>query len=345
MKKFLAILAFLAFAAAASAWTAVYLSIPPAAPSAAFTVNAGDNADAVARRLKSEGFIRSVAFFKLAIRDTDLASKLQPGTYDLHGAQSYKEIAERLTTGGLAANEMLVRVIEGWDLRDIKDSLAKSGYAGAEKFYEVTGEPARDYRQDQGTLPADLSAEFDFLKDKPKTVSYEGYLFPDTYRIYKDATPKELVKKLLANFDKKFTSELRAKGAAHGRGVFDVVTLASILEQEVRGDADLKLVSDIFWRRLDAGMPLQADSTVNYVTRKGRASVSGEDTAVDSRYNTYKYPGLPLGPICNPGLAALRAAVEPTPNDNWYFLTDKEGNVHYGRSLDEHNKNKAKYLR
>jgi UPF0755 protein len=160
-----------------------------------------------------------------------------------------------------------------------------------------------------------------------------------------DVKTEDLVATLLRNFGAKLTPTLRAKAAEEGRPLFDVVTMASIVEAEVRGDEDRRMVADIFWRRLDVGMALQADSTVNYVTGKGHASVSLEDTEVESRYNTYKYPGLPFGPICNPGLSAIKAAVDPKPNAYWYFLTDKEGTVHYGKTLDEHNTNKAIYLK
>jgi UPF0755 protein len=193
--------------------------------------------------------------------------------------------------------------------------------------------------------PDDLSEEFPFLAEKPAHVSLEGFLFPDTYRLYREAGPEDIVRTMLRNFDRKIDAELRAKIEASGRSFYEIVTMASIVEREVRTDESRRRVADIFWRRYDIGMALQADSTVNYVTGKSLAAVSFEDTKVDSRYNTYKYPGLPPGPIGNPGLAAIRATVDPLPNDAWYFLTDAEGNVHYGRNLDEHNRNKARYLK
>jgi UPF0755 protein len=127
--------------------------------------------------------------------------------------------------------------------------------------------------------------------------------------------------------------------------LYEIVIIASIVEREVQSPEDMALVADLFWRRDDIGMGLQADSTVNYVTGKKDAAISYEDTQVDSLYNTYKYRGLPYGPISNPGIAAIRATVYPTPNSAVYFLTDMQGTVHYAETLDGHNANKARYLR
>jgi UPF0755 protein len=150
---------------------------------------------------------------------------------------------------------------------------------------------------------------------------------------------------LLEHFQKKTSGDFFAEATASGRSFYDIVTMASIIEKEVRGEEDRQKVADIFWRRLGIGMALQADSTVNYATRKNLPSVTAKDLEVDSRYNTYKYPGLPPGPIANPGMTALIAAIRPLKNTDWFFLTDKDGNVHYAKTFDEHIRNKQKYLR
>jgi len=123
------------------------------------------------------------------------------------------------------------------------------------------------------------------------------------------------------------------------------LTLASIVEREVRGERDRKKVADIFWRRLDMNWALQADSTVHYAVGKtGNVFTSKEDRDSLSPWNTYKYPGLPLGPISNPDLESIMASIYPEPNEYYYFLTDEEGVVHYGKTLEEHNENRRKYL-
>lgn len=333
---------------AAIAWSGVWLLTPGKAEPAEFVIASGDSTQTIIEGLSDAGVIRSQTVFKVALRTSGLSTKLQPGTHDLSGVSTYAELIERLTSGGVSADELTLRVLEGWNLRDIQAALERAGYPRTADFFQVTGLPATDHRTlsaASAPKPDDFSSEFAFLKGKPSHVSLEGFLFPDTYRIFRDATPEDIVRTLLTNFDSKLTPDMRAKVATGDRTIYEVVTMASIVEREVRGDEDRRKVADLFWRRLDAGMALQSDATVNYVTGGTKPAVSLEETKNVSPFNTYKYPGLPLGPISNPGLSALKATINPEPNPYWYFLTDKQGNVHYGRDYDEHLRNKAKYLR
>jgi UPF0755 protein len=191
----------------------------------------------------------------------------------------------------------------------------------------------------------DFSPLFSFLVSKPSTVSLEGYLFPDTYRFFDGVSTEEILVKILTNFERKFSPNMKVTLQESGHTLHELVTMASIIEREVQTNEDRVLVSDIFWRRLKVGMPLQADSTVNYITEKNTPFLSYEDRELDSLWNTYKYTGLPPGPIANPGLKALQAALFPQANSYWYFLTDKEGNVYYARTNEEQNENKARYLK
>jgi len=343
MKKLLVILVLLTAAVAAGVWLAVFLSLPGHPAETRLTIQAGESADKIAASLADGGFIRSRLIFRYFLTRSGQSTKLQPGTYDLTGVTSYGDIVSRLVEGGVSSGELVLLIKEGWNLRDIRDQLKKAGYARADDLYGITGTPAAVAAK--GAAPAaNFSSDFPFLKGVPSGVSLEGYLFPDTYRVYKDATPADIVRKLLENFGKK-TGPLAVQVANSGHSLFEIVTLASIIEDEVRSDEDRRLVSDIFWRRLAAGIPLQADSTVNYATGKSLAAVSLEDTGAESRYNTYKYAGLPAGPICNPGLSAIQAALDPKANNYWFFLTDESGGVHYARNLQEHGANKAKYLK
>lgn len=327
-------------------WGGLYLATPPAHRTAPFAVVAGESTESIIGRLKQEGIIRSVSIFKMALKSSGLAAKLQPGTYDLGGATSYRQIIDRLAAGGIPANEAVLRVIEGWSLRDIKAELGRLGLAAAEDFYQSAGEPlAAPQRLDRRPAP-DYSQEFPLLAERPAGVSLEGYLFPDTYRVYKDAAAADVVRTMLGNFQKRLAEgDTRTLIARSGHTLYEILTMASIIEKEVRTEADRRLASDIFWRRLGAGMALQSCATVNYVTGKSSPAVSYEDTQIDSPFNTYEHAGLPPGPICNPGLAAIRAAADPQPNDYWYFLTDNDGRTHFARDLDEHNRNKARYLK
>jgi UPF0755 protein len=191
----------------------------------------------------------------------------------------------------------------------------------------------------------ELQKDYKFLTNLPNKANLEGFLFPDTYRFYYDADADDIVRKMLDNFEQKLSPDLASSIEKSGHSLFEIVTMASILEREVKSDADRRQVADIFWRRLKIGMRLQADSTVNYLIDGNSPALSYKDMQLNSTYNTYKYYGLPPGPICNPGLSAITAAINPEPNQYLYFLTDDQSNVHFARTLDEHNKNKAQYLK
>jgi len=169
---------------------------------------------------------------------------------------------------------------------------------------------------------------------------------PDTYRVYADADLKEeVLAKIFNNLEGKITAEMRSEIKNQGRSFYEILTMASMVEREAQAEEDMKMVADIFWRRLDMNWALQSCATVNYITGKNDPGVTNVDRAIDSPYNTYLHPGLPAGPIGNPGLNAIKATIYPTSNDNWYFMSGKDGEMYYGRTLDEHNTNVYKYLR
>ncbi len=323
-----------------------YYSSPGEPSSDFFVVEEGENAESVTERLAEEGFIRSQTLFLWDLKNDGLATKIQPGQHDLSGVITYDQIIERLTSGNIEAPEVILLVREGETLRDIKSALEEIGLNNAaDNLYNITGKSAK--------FPAGVDVAIDRLEANrypwlymlPDGASLEGFMFPDTYRFFRDASADDVVVKMVGNFDGKLDRRLRNDIDGSGRSLYEIVIMASILEREVRDAEDMRKVSDLFWRRYDSGMGLQADSTVNYVTGGKDPSLSYDDTQLDTPYNTYKWRGLPPGPIGNPGLIALEAAIHPEPNEYWYFLTDSEGVVHYGRNLDEHNRNKAQYLR
>jgi UPF0755 protein len=323
---------------------AIFLSSPGNPEQTTFTIESGEDIASIVQRLDDDGFIRSKTLFRWSLSKSGLATKIQPGTHDLADIKTFNELITRITSGGLAAEEMTLLVREGENLRHVQSALKDGGADAADDLFTATGNPAV-YPQEPSSIMKELAEEYPFLVAKPANVSLEGYLFPDTYRVYLDAEPEDIARRMLDNFGDKMTVELLESVKASGRTFHEIITMASIIEREVRGETDRRVVSDIFWKRLDIGMRLQADSTVNYATGKSLPAVTYDDTRFDSPYNTYKYAGLPPGPIGNPGLEAIEAAANPTPNDYWYFLTDAEGNVHYASTLDGHNINKARYLK
>jgi len=179
-----------------------------------------------------------------------------------------------------------------------------------------------------------------------KATTLEGYLFPDTYRLYLDAKPEDLVEKMLENFQRKISNQnIQNNLQLTTYNLHEVVTMASIVEAEVPHAEDRPVIAGIFWKRLEAGIPLQADSTVNYITGKRERAATLADTKIDSPYNTYLYPDLPPGPIGNPGLKALQAVLAPQESPYWYFLSKEDGTTVFSQTLEAHNLAKRKYLK
>jgi UPF0755 protein len=303
-----------------------------------FVIQPGEGVNQVSAKLYQAKLINSKFNFELYLWLLRRGNKIQAGEYQLKSNLSLRGLVNMLTYGW-GSNERRITLVEGWNNQQIGDYLIKNLFT-----YRGIGATAVNYLDDwQKAVQKDY--DYDFLASKPESVDVEGYLFPDTYDFYTDAEPQAVVEKMLDNFGQKLSPGLRQEINQQKRTIHEIVTLASIVEKEVSIESDRRLVADILWRRLTIGMPLQTDSTVNYVTGKNMAAVSAEDKKVDSPYNTYKYKGLPPGPICNPGLVAIQAAIEPIANDYWYFLTTPEGNVIYSKTLLEHNVAKAKYLK
>ncbi len=322
-----------------------YLSSPRAdAPTVKFIIEKGDGVGKISYKLKEGGIIGSRFWFETFVWLKGVSGNFQYGIFDLKPGMSYKKIVELVTAPQTFENQ--ITIIEGWDLRDIGSYFEGRGLFKTEDFWKAVGEPAVDYsKKTAPKLLKDLAKEYSFLSDKPSYATLEGYLFPDTYRIGKNSSLESVARKTLDNFDKKLSQDLRDEIKKQGRTIFSVITMASIIEKEVKIYEDRQMISDIFWRRLRAYMPLQADSTINYITGGKAPAVSYADIAVKSPWNTYKNQGLPLGPIGNPGLEAIKAAIYPKHNPYWYFLTTPDGDVIYSKTLDEHNRNKAKYLK
>lgn len=302
-----------------------------------FIVESGSGTTQVARQLDNARLIRSAFAFLVYATLEGVGTHLEAGIYRLQPSMDVPTIVRMLSHGQVDSNEAVMTIPEGWTMAQIGTYLVGKQLVTADAWEQI-----REVTDSRSIVP---DASFLFLADKPVDAHLEGYLFPDTYRVYKNATAAEIVRKMLENFDRKLTPELRRKISAQGKTIFDIVTMASIVEREVRSDEDRRLVADIFWKRLQAGIALQSDATVNFVTGKSVVQASNADLAVDSPYNTYKYPGLPPGPIANPGLRSLEAVIDPEPNPYYYFLTTPGGDTVFSATLEEHYRNKAKYLK
>lgn len=289
----------------------------------------GDTQADIGALLAEEKLISSQFLFKLYTKWREADTRFQQGVFEIPRGTNMRRIVSLLTLGEYHT-EKTITIIEGWTLREIADHLETVGISREEFFVIAGAPPAVNHNQ---RASQDFSDEFLFLRNKPDHASLEGYLFPDTYRIFENATAADAVRTMLTNFEEKV-----------GDISYDDLILASIVEREVAGDDDRRMVADLFLRRMQEGMALQADSTVNYVTAKKTPALSSEDRALRVSYNTYQYRGLTPGPISNPSLEAIEAVLHPMPNPYVYFLTDKKGAVHYGRTLEEHNANKTQYV-
>ncbi len=300
-------------------------------------IAAGDTVSAVGNKLERAKIIKSVFIFRVAYKVFGGSAHVYPGAIDIRGTCSLRCVIHEVTS----PDARLVRITfkEGEDLRDLARLLTEKIPAHVSEFTKLVGVPAHI-----PTTHADYANDFIFLKDVPKNISIEGYLFPDSYDVAPTAGVDQLVRVMLRNFDRKFTLDMRNRAAAQHHSIHEIVTMASILEKEVRGTEDRRLVADLLWRRIGKGIGLQVDSSVNYASGNENRFTSAVDRAQASLWNTYKYKDLPVGPIGNPGSDALESALNPAPNDNWFYLTSPDGAVHYARTLEGHIVNK-KYLK
>lgn len=292
----------------------------------------GENALDVATKLSDVGVVSWRGYFVYYIWKEDLRHTLVAGKYQLGGKMTIPEIAKVIAGGDIVPKGVTVTFPEGFDSRKMAERLNANSLPG-DAFSELVKHPKPEWRN-----------EFWFLKDMPQNASLEGFLFPDTYTFTFETSADAIVVRMLKNFENRFPDAAKADMEKQGKSVFDIVTLASIVEDEVRTGSDRKLVADLFWRRIASGMLLQSDATVKYVRGESKVQHSIEETRVDSPYNTYVNKGLPPGPISNPGTESLMAVIAPTPNPYVYFLSDTStGETVFSITFDEHKTNKAKH--
>ncbi len=266
----------------------------------------------IANILKSHKLILDPVGFEFIVRLKGVQRNLKSGEYELKNIDNVFGLISVLEKG-VPRKEVRVTIPEGFTVYDIANRLKKYGIiSDVHKFIE---------------------------KAKP----FEGYLFPDTYFFYVDEDPEKIIKTMTTRFyqvlPKNYTEMVKKKGL----NLKEAVILASIVEKEAKFDKDRALVASVFLNRLKIGMPLQSDATVNYALRNHKVWLSQKDLSIDSPYNTYKYAGLPPGPICNPGLKSLLAVAEAPETDYYYFLTKPNGETVFERTLEEHNRDIKKY--
>lgn len=310
------------------AWQVYFPKQLYTAQSLQFLVEKGQGDEEIAKELEKQGIIKNNYFFRLYVFVFGKDSKLQAGIYSLSPNMTIPEIVDKMVSGDVVKE--VITIIEGWNTKNIANYFSSKELYKEEEFLKA--------------VRKDYSSEFDFLKDKPRGLDLLGYLFPDTYYVSTGQTAEETVKNMLSNFGKKLNKGFVEEIYSQKKTVFEVITMASIIEKEVSTVEDKKIVAGILWKRLEARMPLQVDATVNFITGKNDSRAKTSDVLIDSPYNTYKYKGLPKGPISNPGMDSILAAIYPEKTSYWYYLSGVDGRTIFSRTFKEHNEAKSKYL-
>jgi UPF0755 protein len=281
-----------------------------------FVVQKGEALDSIINKLLQQKLIRNRVVFYLIVKQKGIERKIQAGDFRLSPSMDAYKIADELTHGTL---DTWVTIPEGLRKEEIAEILSKDLGLSEVEFNQI---------------------------------AEEGFLYPDTYLVPKNPSAQMVADMLTNTFNMKVTDDMRAQIKKKGMTEAEVVTLASILEREAFGDNDRQEIANILYRRIQEGIPLQVDATVQYVLgyqpqekRWWKKELSFDDLKIDSPYNTYKVTGLPPGPISNPGIKSIQAVINANANTPYlFYIHDAEGNTHYAKDSEGHQKNINKYL-
>ncbi|HET8575052.1 MAG TPA: endolytic transglycosylase MltG [Candidatus Paceibacterota bacterium] len=292
----------------------MYMEAPVTFPSdQVVEVHAGSTLADVANNLETLSFIRSSKVFEWTVSMLGGEKRVVAGSYYFGKKLDTIQMAKRLTSGNFGFLPKQVTIPEGFTVNQIADRL-------------------------KDTFP--LFDRDTFIK---LAAPREGFLFPDTYEFFPNVTPQTVIDKMSENFEKK-TASIQPDLKNSGKSLRDIIIMASIIEKEAKTPESRRIVSGILWKRLKIGMPLQVDAPFAYFLGKNTYELTAQDLQIDSPYNTYKYKGLPIGPIANPGMDSIDAALYPAQTNYLYYFSDKNGDMHYSETLKEHAEQKAKYM-
>ncbi len=297
--------------------------------SISFQIKQGESAKTIAEKLESQGVIKSARSFNIYVKRNNLDKNFLTGRFLLNKGMNVPQIIETLSNPAKA--ETIITIQEGLMIRDIDKKLTEMKLTSEGDFISAI-KTFNDWDK------------YDFL-DKSKLsrleIPLEGYIFPDTYFLNSDNfQPEELIYKALNNFERKWKT---VEDQLNEHTIHEIITMASIIETEVFGEEDRKLVSGILWKRLENNWRLDADATLLYI--KNDRTITKEDLQSDSPYNTRKKTGLPPGPISNPSIESINASLNPKKSDYWFYLnTKKTGETIFSKTNEEHNINRARYL-
>ncbi len=309
----------------------------------AFEITSGQSLNRVASNLEEAGLVRSKTVFKYYCDFAGMGQKIQVGNYTLRKDMTLKEIAERLTAGDGNPLVRNITLIPGESIEEFAAKLVANGTLETpDRFLELcrSGEAFRDYYYIADVLSGGTARNRKYV--------LEGYLAPNTYEVYTNATEEEIIRKLLSQTEAVFPEEYQEQAETLGMTMDQVLTMASMIEKEAK-ESDFARVSAVFHNRLKSGMMLQSDVTIHYITGVRRMNLGDADLKIQSPYNTYVNRGLPVGPICNPSPAAVKAALYPDAAmvaEKYLYFCAKEpesGELYFSRTLEEHERAVAVY--
>ena len=303
----------------------------------AFTVESGSSLTRVANNLEAAGLIHNRTVFKYYADFLGYGQKIQAGEYTVQRSMRMQEIMELLTTGDGNPITRNITIIPGWTVADIASYLKEQGVIQDDQAFLALCRSGRDFSAYYYIADVLASANV-----SSRLYALEGYLAPDTYEIYTNASMEDIIRKLLSQTEAVFKAQYHDRAEQLGMTMDQVITMASMIEKEAK-TADFARVSAVFHNRLQRNMALGSDVTVKYATGIRRMALTNADLQANSPYNTYVYRGLPLGPICSPSAAAIHAALYPDEQfmaDGYLYFCSKDpntGELYFSRTLEEHN--------
>ena len=301
----------------------------------------GSSTAAIAKILRERGLIKngvlsgivSEYFFNAHCKRMEYDGQFKYGEYSLNKSMSVDEIAAELIKGVVVASTNKFTIPEGYNITQIARTLAEQGIVTEAEFFDVVQNGSFDYA---------------FLADCPSGPErLEGFLYPETYEVYDDATATDIVSKMLAQFDALFEDEYYAHAQEMGMSVRDIVTMGSIVERESVAAEERPMMAGVFYNRIEQGIKLESCATIQYILGEPKEFLTNADTEIESPYNTYLNEGLPPGPICNPRIASIKAALFPDDNEYIYFvLSDAlDGTHNFSSDYGEFLRNKDAYYK
>ena len=286
-------------------------------------IKSGLSTGEIAGLLKEKKILKHKLYFLLFSKIFRVEEGLKAGEYLFTKKMNTLDILERLKKGMVLTHPVVIP--EGYNVWQIAESLEGREIVSSFSFLKVSNDK---------TLCSQVNIEAE---------SVEGYLFPDTYFLAKDMNPRQIILLMVNRFYEMLPKDANRLARARNMSLYEIVILASLIEKETSDRKEMPIIAAVFYNRLRKGMPLQCDPTVLYALGKVRKRLTRKDLSIDSPYNTYRYRGLPPGPIANPGRPAIKAALRPNELDYLYFVSKNNGTHYFSKTLSEHNSAVFKY--